>query len=353
MTAVKSDLQKLEALLNSATNARQRRMYQSLLDKARQDIAHQKSTAKRSSRVPGETPGNETSSSQAAESKMDSVTVASSTKKQKRSQPAVEQVLPEANTLDRGTTNGVVQLDRSDRPAETKEVAPKRTKSKSKQPTIFQAVGSIRCAPQIEGDRLFVTIDERRYELKKGNRRWHEQFVRLKQEIAQNGSREMLLRVYPNILHDSKNQEIRYWFTLVRAYFDESRCQNSQEDFIFRGIWNYVPYCSNPVISVNRNVDNLKFYQRLSSSAKKAFIKPQAFPVVWSAPVEPSQYNPELDYHQQMPRYFVQVRAIFTDGQFEVVEMIEEPTSDIPRYIKPRQKNAKERKSSLEKKEES
>jgi hypothetical protein len=36
-----------------------------------------------------------------------------------------------------------------------------------------------------------------------------------------------------------------------------------------------------------------------------------------------------------MPRYFVQVRAIFKNGQFEVVEMLEEPTLDIPRYIKP------------------
>ena len=35
MIAVKSDLQKLENLLNSATNERQRKMYQALLDKAR------------------------------------------------------------------------------------------------------------------------------------------------------------------------------------------------------------------------------------------------------------------------------------------------------------------------------
>ena len=82
-------------------------------------------------------------------------------------------------------------------------------------------------------------------------------------------------------------------------------------------------------------------YKRLSPGAKKAFARLQAFPVVWYAPVEPSRYNPELDHDQQMPRYFVQVRAVFEDGQFEVIEEIEKPTLDIPRYIKPQRKDTK------------
>ena len=45
MAAVKSNLQKIENLLKSATNERQRKMYQSLLDKARQASLHQKPTA--------------------------------------------------------------------------------------------------------------------------------------------------------------------------------------------------------------------------------------------------------------------------------------------------------------------
>ncbi len=36
----------------------------------------------------------------------------------------------------------------------------------------------------------------------------------------------------------------------------------------------------------------------------------------------------------QMPRYFVEVRAIFKDGLYVVEEMLGEPTLDIPKFIK-------------------
>lgn len=333
MTVVKSDLQKLETLLNSATNERQRKMYQSLLDKARQSAALRESVL---------------NSEQAAESKVDSVdsvTPASSINKQKQSEPKEEQVLSSATAKERDRTNDVAQGDSGSLSADPGEVAQKPTKSeagkqsKSNQPTIFQAVGLIRCTPRIEGDKLFVTIGDRDYELKKGRGRWRKQFDELKQEIEQHGSTEMLLRVYPQIIHDSKNQEIRYWFTLVRAYFDESQCSDNREDFIFRGIWNIVPYCDEPVISIHRNINTLGFYQRLSFKAKKAFIRPQDFPVVWNAPVEPFVYDPKLEKSEQMPRYFVEVRATFDDGRYTVVEMLNEPTKEIPKYIKSMKKN--------------
>lgn len=333
MTAVKSDLQKLETLLNSATNERQRKMYQSLLDKARQNAALRESAL---------------NSEQAAESKVDSVdsvTPASSIKQQKQSEPKEKQVLSSATAKEGDRTNDVAHKGSGNLPADPGEIAQKPTKSeaskqsKLNQPIIFQAVGLIRCTPRIEGDKLFVNTHDRDYELKKGRGRWHKQFDELKQEIEQHGSTEMLLRVYPQIIHDSKNQEIRYWFTLVRAYFDESQCSDNREDFIFRGIWNIVPYCPLPVISVHRNINTLGFYQKLSFKAKKAFIRPQDFSVVWSAPVEPFLYDPNLEKSEQMPRYFVEVRAIFDNGQYKVVEMLNEPTLEIPKYIKPLKKN--------------
>ena len=89
MTAVKSDLQKLETLLNSATNERQRKMYQALLDKARQNALKRESAL---------------NSEQAAKSKVDkvdSVTPASSINQQKQSEPKEEQVLSSATAKER------------------------------------------------------------------------------------------------------------------------------------------------------------------------------------------------------------------------------------------------------------
>ena len=335
MTALGSNIQKLEALLKSATNARQRQMYQSLLTKARQELANQESIAH--SRQVAESKVNQAQRGRAASS--------TSTEKQKQSEPLAKEVSSKANTKNSETKS---KTSNSDRPAEVKQTAQKQVKktksnqqSESDQPTIFQAVGLIKCMTQIQDDRLYITIDGQAYELKRGQKRAHKRFEELKREIEQNGSRELWLRVYPKVIHDSINQEIRYWFTLVRAFDCKSQNRNQQEGFIFRGIWQHLPYCCDPVISIHRNIDVFNQYKRLSPEAKKAFARVQAFPVIWYAPVEPFRYNPELDYEKQMPRYFVQVRAVFEDGQLEVIEEIEKPTLDIPRYIKPRKKDIK------------
>ncbi len=344
MTAVKSNLQKLESLVKSATNARQRKMYQSLLDKARQDLQSRSATATANS-----------NSSQAAESKADEVQrvrAASSTEKPKQSQPTEEQALPHPSTEERVTVNdvAVAKADLDERSAELQKAAQDSSdKISSKgqpvteRPTIFQAIGLVRCVAQIEEERLTIVIDGQSYELRRSYGRSNKQFGLLKQDISQNGSRELWLRVYPQVVHDSNSQRIRYWFALVKVYLDESQCSNLADGFVFRGIWQRVPYCSEPVITIYRNINNLKFYQRLPSMNKRAFVRPQAFPIVWSAPIEPFRYHPKLDDDQQMPCYFVQVRTVFSDGGFEVVETIEEPTLEIPKYIKP----AKKKKNAL------
>lgn len=327
MTAVKSDLQKLENLLNSATNERQRKMYQALLDKARKKAVALSSME--------DTPPK-------AKSTTERVKPGSSTDKQKQSKLTDKKVSPANNNANENeVTNDVLKQDRDLSEALKEDIAHPTQQPDSSKPRMFQAVGLIKCTPYIENDRLKLKIDDRDYELKKVNRRWSKQFTQLKQDLEENGSRQMLLRVYPNIIHHPDNSENPYHhsFSLVRAYFDESKCLDSSESFIFRGIFTYVPYCSTPVISIHRNIDTLKLYQRLSNAAKRSFIRPQAFPVVWSAPVEPFVYDPKLEKSEQMPRYFVEVKAIFDNDRYKVVSMLNEPTKEIPKYIKPLKRN--------------
>ncbi len=75
-----------------------------------------------------------------------------------------------------------------------------------------------------------------------------------------------------------------------------------------------------------------------SSTEKKA--QPRHIPVVWDAPVEPFKFNPQLEKGEQMPRYFVEVRAIFKDGLYVVEEMLREPTRKLPKFIKVSKKEA-------------
>ena len=331
MSAVNSDIQKLSSLLKRATNARQRKMYQALLDKARERAIAEESTddsflAKKSTA-----------------NKADTVV---STRSQERSKLISSATLPKIDdALDLEVINNGVKPHSANGEALRQQIDPNRTqassnqKSDSNEPGIFQAVGLLECTPQVENDRLSIAINGNQYELRKTYGPRSQQFDLLKQEIELHGSRQMQLRVYPNIIHDSNKLEIRHLFSLVRAYVDKPKCLDSSSSFVFRGIWQYVPYCSTPVISIHRNIDTLKFYKRLPDAAKRSFIRPQAFPVVWDAPVEPFVYDPNLEKSEQMPRYFVEVRAIFDNGQYTVVEMLNEPTLKIPKYIKPLKKN--------------
>ncbi|MGB5634598.1 MAG: hypothetical protein WBM86_17700, partial [Waterburya sp.] len=88
------------------------------------------------------------------------------------------------------------------------------------------------------------------------------------------------------------------------------------------------------VITIYRNLDQLRFFKRLKKSRKFNFAQPRHLPVVWSATVEPFKFNPQLEKGEQMPRYFVEVRATFKDGLYVVEEMLREPTRKIPRFIK-------------------
>ena len=342
MSAVNSDIQKLSSLLNSATNARQRKMYQTLLDKARERA--------KSVEFTDDLP----SSRKSTEKKVDAVV---STIKRERSKPISSATLPkidDANDLE--VMNDRVKPHSAGSEALRLEVSCERTqttsnqKSDSNEPGIFQAVGLIECTPLVENERLSIAINATQYELRKIYGSRSQQFELLKQEIEKNGSRQMQLRVYPNIIHDSNKQEIRHLFSLVRAYADKPKCLDSPSSFVFRGIWQYVPYCSTPVISIHRNIDTLKCYKRLSTAAKKSFIRPQAFPVVWSAPVEPFVYDPNLEKSEQMPRYFVSVKAIFDNGRYKVVSMLNEPTLKIPKFIKPHRKNSTHRRSNSDSK---
>ncbi len=363
MTGAKFDIQKIETLLNSATNERQRKMYQALLNKARAELApdsnpsQQKATesshkkpqtsASTKKKAQGKSSKKKAKSSPPA-SKQTSSKKKTTSKKEKASNNDSVVVTEEISATNKSTS--VLQTKEDKESATTKAKAKKQSKkskssdkatsSDSNNQPYFSGVGIIRGTPYLEGEKIFVTIDEQQYELQKvmgGASR--KRINPLKEELESNGSREMLLRVYPNILHFTDGRPPYQLFRLVQFYLDEEQYSELPEEFIFRGIWRVASYCPSPVITINRNISQLGYYKNLSSDAQKYFARSQDFPVVWDAPVEPFKYDSERKKSEQMPCYFVQVKAIFKNGQYIVTEMLSEPTLDIPRFIKLYKKN--------------
>ena len=318
MTAVKSDLQKLQNLLNSATNARQRKMYQSLLEKALKDASNQKKVSKQAANI----------------DTIPKTTVPPANKNKQVKTEILKVSELKTPTKDNGNKPSTENSEKI--PTQQDNKINPNLKSPLNDSSFFQAVGLIKCTPQIKDDTLYIAIDGQEYDLRRGQWGARKNFDNLKLEIEQYGPTEKWLRVYPKIAHNQRERKIHYWFTLNKVISTKSKDSFQQQDFILRGIWHQVSYSSEPVISIFRNIEMLQHYKRTSTFAgKKAFARPQDFPVIWDAPIEPFQYNSKLDKKEQMPRYFVQVRAVFQDGHFKVNEMIQEPTTNIPRYIKP------------------
>ena len=401
MTAEKTDLQKLEALLHSATNERQRKMYQALLSKAQTSLVSSASTSseqqttqsltktKKSQASPNRTVRGKSSKNKAVSTnnstaecsqpqapptgggeRLSKKSITSNTSKRKSQ--AVQEDTGSKKTASKkkkkstvSNANSVTEIkQKQENKAGIKTEAQKQSKEKIRQdsdidkaktttthqsnknsassppassstePAIFQAVGILKGIPCLEDGKLFVEIDEQKYRVEKKIEASRRQINLLKSKLDQNGSKEMLLRVYPNVSYNPKNKTPNHLFRLIRSYVYEEQHDQYREGFTIRGIWRHIPHGDNTVITIHRNIARLEAFKQLPRNIKKPFVKAQDLPVIWeNAPVEPFVYHPERANSEQMPCYFVQVRAAFKDGLYIVEEMLEEPTRKIPKYI--------------------
>lgn len=331
MSIVQLDIQKIEQLLNSATTSRQRKMYQALLDKARSQ--ERLST---DSLAPQTTP--EIENQAKAKTKAKTETQTTKAKKKATPQSAItfaSTAIPESQTpVTESTTQ--LTLKKSDVPPQTepKSQSKEPQQQSDAEPPIFQALGTVIATPYVQGESLKVTINDCEYDLLYVRGYQRRAYVSLSSELEENGSKEMFLKLYPQATFSGSDQKPRLSFSLVNFSRDGEQLDNYPQGFVLRGIWQYIPLSPSPVISIYRNLEQLGFFKRLKGSRQFSFAQPRHLPVVWSATVEPFKFNPQLEKGEQMPRYFVEVRATFKDGLYVVEEMLREPTLDIPKYIK-------------------
>ncbi len=302
MKSQQLDSEKIRKLLNSATNSRQRKMYQSLLDKA---LDQEKIS----------TPPSPTTTSKKSE-----VSAFTSEKTQKKKNKKKDTV---------SASNKEVESEK------TKETSPASViPEKPVQEEIFyQAIGTLIATPYIKDDLVKVKIDEKEYDLLYVPGTLKKVYKALKHKLPENESSVFKLKVYPKSGLSSSNNEPLLSLSLARFQLHDS--DNNDNEFIIKGIWQYIPDSEYklPVISVYRNQAQLVFFNKLKKEKQIAFCQPNHVPVIWDAPVEPFKANEEGDNTKEMPKYFVQVRAKLKDGLYVVEEMLHEPTLDIPKFI--------------------
>lgn len=209
---------------------------------------------------------------------------------------------------------------------------------------IFQAVGVITGSVNFTTDgQSTVTIGSYEYPLYYSKRQW-DVLNALKKEIENTGNHNQRLVVYPKAIHfPRKEQPHRIAFQLVG--FDRGRkldaVSGELEDLEFKlsGLWQFIPVCSTPCISVFRNFSNerLEFIKQSEPARKVKFMKASHIPLLWKdAPVRPFRFNPKLEKDQQGRAVFVTIKAKFLPGRdvFGFVALTALPQEAAPRFLK-------------------
>ena len=212
-----------------------------------------------------------------------------------------------------------------------------------KPPGIFQAIGVIKGLVFLSEGRLNIQLGDKNYELKSALQDRRKILATLKQEIEKKGSCEKALVVYPYVYYfqKSEEQQRRIAFRLARRkqvdLANATWNQLIEREFIISGLWQYIPRCSIPCLTIRRNWSErmVEYLEEISSQPKNKLLKPSHLPVEWGdAPVEPFRYSLESEQKGEKS-WFVRVKAVFVPGEdrFKVIGQLAEPTLERPRYL--------------------
>ncbi|WP_232228519.1 hypothetical protein [Lyngbya sp. PCC 8106] len=327
---------KIKKLIQTATNPKQKAMYQELLAKLQAELNIQ----------PNDTTAPYSQTTLTPKPKRTSAQPKTSVQDAKPKPEIVNQELqPEAK---QSTTEKFIEsVVQKTEPSKT-ETLSDESQSKSEEPqnkSYFQGIGIIKGEVILTDERSAIKLGEHEYRLFYIPNKRKKAYEALKREIEVTGNTTLRLIVYPKILHlPKKDQPHRVSFQLVG--FIGSKAKPSQlntelDDFEFKfsGLWQFIPVCRTPCISIFRNFnkDRLAWIKEAEAAKKVKFMKSSHVPLLWrDSPVKPFRFNPRLEKEQQGQTYFVQVKAKFLPGRdvFGFVEQLDEPTGDIPGFLK-------------------
>jgi hypothetical protein len=107
------------------------------------------------------------------------------------------------------------------------------------------------------------------------------------------------------------------------------------------GLWQFIPVCRAPCISIFRNFtrDRLEYIKQSEPERRVKFMKASHVPLFWKdAPVPPFRFNPKLDKEQQGKPIFVVLKAKFLPARnmFGFEALLAPPVEKPPKFFKAR-----------------
>ncbi len=242
------------------------------------------------------------------------------------------------------------EVTEKEKKKEQKEKKEEDDDSASEPSAMFSAVGIIVGEINIdeESGNHTISLGNKTYPLFYA-RKNYTAFTGLKKEIATTGNKTQRLIVYPKFTHfPKKHQPPRVGFQLVG--FDKGREPNGvaselkELEFKLCGLWQFIPVCRQPCISIFRNFtfDRLDYIKQAEAQSKVNFMKASHLPILWKdSPAPPFRFNPKAAKEEQGKTFFVQVKAVFLPHRdcFGFVEQLAEPTEKPPKFLKASKKD--------------
>ncbi len=210
---------------------------------------------------------------------------------------------------------------------------------------LFKAVGIIKGEINIgENGTSTVVISGKSYRLKYASDKI-KVFQALKLQLKNTGNNEQRLIVHPRVIHFPKREKpYIIYFELVG--FESPSIQdkgifNDLNDLEFKlsGLWQFIPVCRVPCVSVFRNFSEERklFIKSAEPLIRVRFMKASHLPLLWlDSPVNPFRFNPKLSKEEQGRPKFVQIIAKFLPNRdnFGFIEQVAEPLEEPPKFLK-------------------
>lgn len=218
-------------------------------------------------------------------------------------------------------------------------------------PVFFQAIGIITGSVQFNEERkASVKVAGVEYPLfYAANHR--QVFVALSKEIKNTGNHEFRLLVYPRAIHFPQREtphSIAFQaiaFSPLNQKFKDN-CGLGDFEFKLSGLWQFIPVCQLPCISVFKNFspERLAYIKEASSQERVRFMKASHLPVVWhNSAARPFRFNPKLEKDKQGQAVFTGIKARFIPARnvFEFQQLLINPTAP-PNFLKAGKKDKSE-----------
>lgn len=216
---------------------------------------------------------------------------------------------------------------------------------------IFQAIGILKGDITFsEGNKALIKVGDNEYPLYPLPRKKRKVFSLLRKEVETTGVSTQRVIVYPRFTHfPSRDEPPMISFQLVgfvnsnetNTNPNKKRIESQLKDFefILKGLWQFIPVCKTPCVSIYKNFtsNRLDWLKQTEPYKQVKFMKGTHLPLLWrDASVRPFKFNPKVEKSEIGKPYFIAVKAKFLPQRevFAFIEELGQALQDTPKFLK-------------------